>query len=70
MGRRLNHENLSFKLGSDNHRPAGSNDHYPQSIQELQTEIDKCDLCQNLKPKYCYWHKQLIAGGEGYFTNS
>ena len=70
MGTRLNHENLSFKLGFDNYESAGSNDYYPQSIQELQTDIDKCELCQKLKPGYCYWHEQEIFGGRKHFNNS
>ena len=70
MPSRLNHENLSFKLGFDNYRQAGSNDYYPQSIQELQNEIDECELCQKLKPEYCIWHEEKIDGGEEHLTNS
>ena len=62
MGKRLNHENASFKLDYDNHEPAGGNDYHPQSIQELQKEINECDLCRNLPgDELCMWHEERLV---------
>jgi len=66
MAKRLNHGNLSFKTFGKEIESAGSPDKFPQSIDEMQKEIDECDLCQNLKPGFCVYHNY----GHSHFTNN
>lgn len=61
MTTRLNHENLSFKSWGKETETCGVECKQIQSIQELQKEIDECELCQNLKG-YCHWHQMIIDG--------
>jgi len=64
---KLNHENLAFKL-SKPHESCGSFERYPMSLEEIQKDINECDVCKKLKYSFCIYHTEMIQGRRDLFN--
>ena len=63
MAKKLNHENLMFKVSGFNAKesqPTHKIEKQPVSIKEMVNEIEKCDLCKNDIQNGCYYHRGLL----------
>ena len=70
MAKRLNHENLSFKLSKPHESWGTGFERQPMSIMDIQKEIDECDICQKMGCGFCVDHMRMIQGRKDLFNTA